>query len=300
MPVAVYLCFVESNPGFESALQLMEPYPLRGDQREQTGCDSADAGEAAELRLGHPVCSLPGGGTSLQAKQAWLGRGGGAYLCAARCGRSYCSCFWCDRGRGGSAGLWGCLQAHCCCDLPPHGWRSCSCHETKSGRWQLSETRIKSFAVHLQCGPSTSPSVDSAASAASFLLAAGEKGAVLALEELFATVAVPVVAAQALHVPRTELAEFTSENAVQSAVSHQRAAGCQARRHVHAGGELVMTELHAHVCWLQIRRICRSQNQRREDGRIWLHDCPHMMYLKRSKHKHANSSQMVPWQNANG
>lgn len=77
--------------------------------------------------------------------------------------------------------------------------------------------------------------------------------------------AVPVVAAQALHVARTELAELTSENAVQSAVSHQRAAGRQARRHVSAGGELVMAELHADVCWLQIRRICESENERRKN-----------------------------------
>lgn len=213
-----------------------------------------------QLRPGRPVCSLPGCWSSLQAKQV------GSYLCAARCGRSYCSCFWCDRGRGGSAGLWGCPQAHCCCDLPPHVWRSCSCHQTKERRLRLSKT----LTDEELCCPSlivwmsfASLFVDSAASAAIFLLAAGEKRAVLALEELFATVAVPVVPAQALHVSRTELAELASENAVQPAVSHQRAAGRQAGRDVRAGGELVMTELHAHVCWLQIRRICQSQNQRR-------------------------------------
>lgn len=107
----------------------------------------------------------------------------------------------------------------------------------------------------------TSLFIGSAASTVIFLLAAGEKGAVLALEELFAAMAVPVVPAQALHVSRTELAELTSENAVQSAVSHQRAAGRQARRHVSAGGELVMAELNADVCWLQIRRIWESENE---------------------------------------
>lgn len=85
--------------------------------------------------------------------------------------------------------------------------------------------------------------------------------------------AVPVVPAQALHVSRAELAELTSENAVQSAVSHQRAAGHQARRHVSAGGELVMTELHADVCWLQIGRICESENKMRKKR-----------YLNKSKH----------------
>lgn len=111
----------------------------------------------------------------------------------------------------------------------------------------------------------TSLFIASAASAAIFLLAAGEKSAVLALEELSATMAVPVVAAQALHVARAELAELTSENAVQSAVRHQRAAGRQARRHVSAGGELVMAELHADVCRLQIRRICESEDETRKN-----------------------------------
>lgn len=72
--------------------------------------------------------------------------------------------------------------------------------------------------------------------------------------------------AQALHVSRTELAELTSEDAVQSAVGHQRAGGRQARRHVSAGGELVMTELHADVCWLQIRRICENERRKMLSG----------------------------------
>lgn len=66
----------------------------------------------------------------------------------------------------------------------------------------------------------TSVFIQSAASAAVFLLAAGEEGAVFALEELFAAMAVPVVPPQALHVSGAELAELTSENAVRAAVSH--------------------------------------------------------------------------------
>lgn len=70
--------------------------------------------------------------------------------------------------------------------------------------------------------------IEPGAAAVIFVLAAGEEGAVFALEELFATVAVPVVSAQALHVSGTELAELTSENAVRPAVGHQRGAGCHA------------------------------------------------------------------------
>lgn len=66
----------------------------------------------------------------------------------------------------------------------------------------------------------TSVFIQSAAPAAIFLLAAGEEGAVFALEELFAAMAVPVVPAQALHVSGAELAELASENAVRAAVSH--------------------------------------------------------------------------------
>ena len=58
------------------------------------------------------------------------------------------------------------------------------------------------------------------------LLVAGEKGTVFALEELLATVAVPIVPAQALHVSRAELAELASEDAVWSIVSHCRATRC--------------------------------------------------------------------------
>lgn len=50
--------------------------------------------------------------------------------------------------------------------------------------------------------------------AGSFLsLAAGEKGAVFALEELLAAVAVPVVPPQTLHVSGAELAELACEQA---------------------------------------------------------------------------------------
>lgn len=52
------------------------------------------------------------------------------------------------------------------------------------------------------------------------ILVAGEKGTVFALEELLATMAVPVVPTQALHVSRAELTELTSEDAVWSIVSH--------------------------------------------------------------------------------
>lgn len=69
---------------------------------------------------------------------------------------------------------------------------------------------------------------ESVAPAVIFLLAAGEEGAVFALEELFATVAVPVVSPQALHVSGTELAELASENAVRPAVGQQRGAGSHA------------------------------------------------------------------------
>lgn len=56
------------------------------------------------------------------------------YLCAGQCGQSYCSCVWCDRGREGSAGLWGFRQEHCCCDLPRHaGWR-CSWDGFRDGK----------------------------------------------------------------------------------------------------------------------------------------------------------------------
>lgn len=79
------------------------------------------------------------------------------------------------------------------------------------------------FGLHYTC-----MLIESGAPAVIFLLAAGEEGAVFALEELFATVAVPVVSAQALHVSGTELAELTSENAVRPAVGHQRGAGCHA------------------------------------------------------------------------
>lgn len=70
--------------------------------------------------------------------------------------------------------------------------------------------------------------IESGAPASISLLAAGEEGAVFALEELFAPVAVPVVPAQALHVSGTELAELTSENSVRPAVGHQRGARCHA------------------------------------------------------------------------
>lgn len=59
-----------------------------------------------------------------------------------------------------------------------------------------------------------------------FLLAAGEKGAVFALKELLSAVAVPVVSTQALHVSRAEFAELTSEDVVQSVVTHYRATRC--------------------------------------------------------------------------
>ena len=54
----------------------------------------------------------------------------------------------------------------------------------------------------------------------SSLLVAGEEGTVFALEELLATVAVPVVPTQTLHVPRAELAELAREDAVWSIISH--------------------------------------------------------------------------------
>lgn len=54
---------------------------------------------------------------------------------------------------------------------------------------------------------------------------------------------VPVVAPEALHVTRAELAELTSEDAVRSIVHHCRATGRRAGRHLTAGRQLVMTEL---------------------------------------------------------
>ena len=51
-----------------------------------------------------------------------------------------------------------------------------------------------------------------------FLLVAGEKGAVFAFEELLATVAVPVVPTQTLHVSRAELTELTCEDAIWTTV----------------------------------------------------------------------------------
>lgn len=60
--------------------------------------------------------------------------------------------------------------------------------------------------------------------------------------------AIPVVAAQALHVSGAELTELTGEDAVRGATR------CRARGHVTAGGQLIMTELLTNVCWLQVRR----------------------------------------------
>lgn len=87
------------------------------------------------------------------------------------------------------------------------------------------------------------------------LLVAGEKGTVFALEELLATVAVPVVPTQALHVPGAELAELASEDTVWSIVSHCWATRCWAGRHLTAGGQLVMTKLLTNVRWLQVRWV---------------------------------------------
>lgn len=56
-------------------------------------------------------------------------------------------------------------------------------------------------------------------------LVAREEGALLALEELLAAVAVPVVPPQALHVARAELAELAGQHAVAAHVGQYRAAG---------------------------------------------------------------------------
>ena len=56
------------------------------------------------------------------------------------------------------------------------------------------------------------------------LLVAGEEGAVFALEELLAPMAVPVVTAEALHVARAELAELTGEDGIGPTVAHHRRA----------------------------------------------------------------------------
>lgn len=52
------------------------------------------------------------------------------------------------------------------------------------------------------------------------ILVAGEKGAVLALEELLPPMAVPIVPTQTLHVTGAELAELTGEDAVWARVCH--------------------------------------------------------------------------------
>lgn len=88
-----------------------------------------------------------------------------------------------------------------------------------------------------------------------FSLVAGEEGAVFALEELLATVTVPVVAAEALHVARAELTELTGEDAVWSIVWHRQATGRRAGRHLTAGRQLVMTELLTNISRLQVRWI---------------------------------------------
>lgn len=84
------------------------------------------------------------------------------------------------------------------------------------------------------------------------LLVAGEEGTLFALEELLATVAVPVVPAQALHVPGAELTELTSQDAFRANVNQRRAIERQARRYLTAGGQLVMTKLLTNVCWLHV------------------------------------------------
>ena len=66
---------------------------------------------------------------------------------------------------------------------------------------------------HFSCPP---PSTGSPC-----LLVAGEEGTVFALEELLATVAVPVVPAKALHVSGAELTELAGEDTVWSAVSRR-------------------------------------------------------------------------------
>lgn len=64
------------------------------------------------------------------------------------------------------------------------------------------------------------------------LLGAGEEGAVLALEQLLPSVSVSVVAAQALHVPRTELTELTGQDAIRTRVGGRALARGGGRGHM--------------------------------------------------------------------
>ena len=84
---------------------------------------------------------------------------------------------------------------------------------------------------------------------------AGEVGAVFALEQLLAPVAVSVVPTQALHIARAELTELAGEDpAVMATLGHRGGAG-GAGGHVTAGRQLVMTQLLSHVRRFQIRWV---------------------------------------------
>lgn len=74
-------------------------------------------------------------------------------------------------------------------------------------------------------------------------LVAGEKGAVFALEELLAIVAVPVVPTQTLHVSGAKFAELTGEDDFWTAVAAGQTTRFGDGRHWTAGGQLVLTEL---------------------------------------------------------
>lgn len=86
-------------------------------------------------------------------------------------------------------------------------------------------------------------------------LVACEEGALLALEELLAAVAVSVVPPQALHVARTELAELAGQHAVAAHVGQRRAAARRAQGRLGARGQLVVAELLTDVLRLQVRRV---------------------------------------------
>lgn len=88
------------------------------------------------------------------------------------------------------------------------------------------------------------------------VLVTGEEGAVLAFEELLASMTVPVVTTQALNVSGVELAVFTRVDAFWTLVTPCRNTWCCAGRHLTAGGQLVLTELLTNVRWLQICGLC--------------------------------------------
>lgn len=85
-------------------------------------------------------------------------------------------------------------------------------------------------------------------------LIASEVGAVFALVEFLATVTVTVVSAQALHVARAELAEFTGEHCV------HRCRGWAGRGSLYRF--LVAADLLLHIHSVCKRRICEVNKLR--------------------------------------